>query len=95
MKNLDKVVKSAITAALALVTAGSLVANADTAPQQKTERCYGIAKAGMNDCPTATDACAGAAKKDNQPDAFILLPKGTCNKIVGGSLTPKTDSQGK
>jgi uncharacterized membrane protein len=53
------------------------------------DKCYGIEKAGMNDCNTSTTSCAGSATKDNQPDAFILLPKGVCNKIVGGSLTPK------
>jgi uncharacterized membrane protein len=53
------------------------------------EKCYGIVKAGMNDCNTSTTSCAGSATKDNQSDAFILVPKGLCNKIVGGSLTPK------
>jgi uncharacterized membrane protein len=53
------------------------------------EKYYGIVKAGKNDCQTSTHACAGTAKKDGQKDAWIYLPKGSCEKIVGGSLTMK------
>lgn len=55
---------------------------------EETEQCYGIVKAGLNDCQTSTHSCAGSATKDNQPDAFLFLPKGACEKIVGGSLKP-------
>lgn len=55
-------------------------------PVEVTEKCYGIVKAGMNDCQTASASCAGSSIKDNQADAFIFLPKGTCEKIVGGQL---------
>ncbi len=54
------------------------------------EKCYGIAKAAKNDCQTATSACAGQSVSDGQPDAYVYLPKGTCEKIVGGSLEPKS-----
>lgn len=53
----------------------------------KKEKCYGIVKSGQNDCSTNTTSCSGSAKKDAQKDAFILVPKGLCKKIVGGSLT--------
>lgn len=43
----------------------------------------------MNDCATATASCASSATKDKQKDAFILLPKGLCDRIVGGSLKPE------
>lgn len=56
------------------------------AEKQQNEKCYGIVKAGKNDCQTAVSACAGTAKKDSQKDAWIYLPKGTCEKIVGASL---------
>lgn len=68
------------------------VVYADAAPQ--IEKCYGIVKAGMNDCQTKTASCAGSATKDQQADAFLFLPKGTCAKIVGGSLTPKPETKG-
>ncbi len=51
----------------------------------KNEKCYGISKAGKNDCATASSSCSGSAKVDNQKDAWIYLPKGTCDKIVGSS----------
>lgn len=50
------------------------------------ERCYGIAKAGQNDCSTASHSCAGAEKRDGEKSAWIIVPKGVCNKIVGGQL---------
>lgn len=58
---------------------------AASVPEQ--EKCYGIAKKGFNDCQTATASCAGSSTKDGAPDEFLLVPKGLCNKIVGGSLT--------
>jgi uncharacterized membrane protein len=59
------------------------------AGKKDMEKCYGIVKAGKNDCQTSNSACAGTAEIDNKPTAFIALPKGTCEKIVGGSLKPK------
>ncbi len=54
------------------------------------EKCFGIAKAGKNDCAskTANHACAGQATKNGDKNSFIVVPEGTCNKIVGGSTTP-------
>lgn len=49
------------------------------------EKCYGVSKAGKNDCATKTSSCAGTAKEDNQKDAFVVVPKGLCNKLTGGS----------
>lgn len=86
MKNKNALIKSAIASILTLATANSAFMTNSALAASKTEKCYGIVKTGMNDCHTATAACAGSATQDNQPDAFILLPKGTCNKIVGGSL---------
>jgi len=95
MQNINKIVKTAVTSLLALATASTLLVSADAVAAPKTEKCYGIVKAGMNDCQTSNQSCAGSATKDNQPDAFLLLPKGVCNKIVGGSLTPKTNDKAK
>ncbi|MGH8130623.1 MAG: BufA1 family periplasmic bufferin-type metallophore [Steroidobacteraceae bacterium] len=57
-------------------------------PTYKYEKCYGIAKAGMNDCFFANNSCAGTVTSDNVPGAWIYVPQGTCAKIVGGSLQP-------
>ena len=51
-----------------------------------TERCYGIAKAGKNDCAGPGHVCAGLAKADADPDEYLNVPKGSCERIVGGIL---------
>ncbi|WP_375232610.1 BufA1 family periplasmic bufferin-type metallophore [Legionella jordanis] len=71
-----------------LTTTQALQAN-EQQDNQATEKCYGVVKAGMNDCATATSSCAGSSTKDNQADAFIFLPKGICERLVGGQLTAK------
>ena len=81
--------KSLATSALAGVLAAGLVAASGSAmANKKFEKCYAVAKAGKNDCQTSNTACAGTSTKDNQADAWIYVPKGTCDKIVGGAETP-------
>ena len=80
--------KSTLTIAAALSTALLLAAQVQ-AQGPATEKCFGVAKAGKNDCQTKTNACAGHVKTDARGDAWIFVPKGSCDKIVGGSLTPK------
>jgi uncharacterized membrane protein len=53
------------------------------------EKCYGVAKAGKNDCAGPAHACAGQAKVDAGAKEFIAVPKGTCERLSGGSLTAK------
>jgi uncharacterized membrane protein len=74
--------------ASAVIAALSLASGTAQAAEPKQEKCYGIVKAGKNDCQTATSSCAGTAKKDAQPDAWVYVPAGTCAKIVGGSTAP-------
>ncbi len=74
---------SALAGAIAAGLAYAQSALADDAK----EKCYGIAKAGQNDCGTATHSCAGLAKKDNAPDEWKYVAKGTCTKL-GGKLKP-------
>ena len=52
-----------------------------------TEQCYGVAKAGGNDCGTAKHSCAGLGKVDNDPAEWKYVPKGTCEKM-GGKTSP-------
>ena len=74
-----------LTIAAALSTA--LLMGAAAQAQSNVEKCYGVAKAGKNDCQTATSSCAGTSKKDAQADAWISVPKGTCDKLIGGKLS--------
>jgi uncharacterized membrane protein len=73
--------------AIAAALAAALTLPAAAQAQGMVEKCYGIAKAGKNDCQTAKSSCAGTSKKDSQGDAWVAVPKGACEKIVGGSLT--------
>jgi uncharacterized membrane protein len=50
------------------------------------EKCMGIVKAGMNDCGTSKHACAGQATTDNDPEEWVYVPAGTCEKISGGKV---------
>jgi len=73
--------------AIATALAAALVLPVAVHAQGNTEKCFGIAKAGKNDCQTATSSCAGTSKKDSQSDAWLSVPKGVCEKITGGKLT--------
>ena len=73
--------------AIASALAAALVLPAATQAQGNMEKCYGVAKAGKNDCQTATSSCAGTSKKDHEASAWLAVPKGTCEKIAGGSLS--------
>jgi uncharacterized membrane protein len=88
--NKKVIISSAIATALSIAAATialSPIANAqDAAP----EKCYGIAKAGKNDCAAGPGtSCAGTATMDNQKNAWMNVIAGSCEKIVGGSLTSK------
>jgi len=83
--------QKAIQAALAGILALGITTSASSAPvtpKPGQEKCYGVAKAGKNDCAGGAHACAGQGTKEKSAKEFIKLPKGTCERIVGGSLTP-------
>lgn len=86
MSKENKAVKTLISAILAVGlasgTAGSLAAEKCEKP--KAEKCYGIAKKGMNDCAGDTHSCQGQSTKDNDPSVYLYVLEGTCQKIVGG-----------
>jgi uncharacterized membrane protein len=89
MKKTQLLVASAVVAALAL----PLVAQGQSGPAPKpkfeAEKCYGVAKAGKNDCQTTNSSCAGTSRRDSQKDAWLYVPAGTCERLVGGSLQPR------
>ena len=84
MKISDASVAGAIAGLLALTAGGA--SGADVQCFER-ERCYGVVKAGQNDCATANSACAGTARRDFQKDSWVYLPKGMCGKL-GGTLKP-------
>lgn len=90
--------KTATIARIAgLATTAALAAGVATTPvaAQKVpmEKCYGIAKAGQNDCSAgAGTSCAGTSTRDYQGNAWKLVKKGSCTSIKTpkglGSLSP-------
>jgi uncharacterized membrane protein len=55
------------------------------------EQCAGVIKAGKNDCATSTNACHGHVEADSSPEAWIYVPKGTCERIVGARVVQVVD----
>lgn len=82
-------------AALAGSFAAALTIAASPAAAQSPdkERCYGVSKAGKNDCAAGPGTtCAGTSKVDYQGNAWTYVPKGTCAAMKTpkgqGSLAP-------
>lgn len=78
-----------IASALGSLVALAALPNAATAQDAAKDKCYGIAKAGANDCASAagTHSCQGQAKADHDPNDWKYVAKGTCEKM-GGMLKP-------
>jgi uncharacterized membrane protein len=83
-------VASAMATALTLPWLSTAQGGPAPMPKFEAEKCYGITKAGKNDCQTANSSCAGTSRRNSQGDAWIYVPKGTCDRLVGGSLQPKS-----
>ena len=85
--NQQLILRTALAGLFALGVASATVAQA--AAPKGMEECFGIAKAGHNDCGSNATAhsCAGQSKVDNDPKDFKYVKTGTC-KDMGGSLEP-------
>jgi uncharacterized membrane protein len=78
-----------------LLALGALsIAGQGVAQEADTENCYGVVKAGKNDCAGPGHTCQGQAKTDGDPNEFITVPAGTCERLVNGSTTPGSGSAG-
>jgi uncharacterized membrane protein len=98
----NKIIISALGAIVAIGLGSQALADDTMQSKTKTmlnkempagfEKCYGIAKTAKNDCASGTEACAGQSKTDGAKDAWLGVPKGTCDRIVGGSTNPGTAS---
>lgn len=80
-----------IAAALATVCAASVGSATAASPAADKEKCFGVAKAGQNDCAAAngTHSCAGQAKTDMGAHDWKYVAKGTCEKAGGKLTAPK------
>ena len=81
-------------AAAGVIAAGIAMSDA-TEAKEGTEKCFGIAKAGENDCASAdgSHGCAGHAAKDNDPNEWKYVDEGSCADM-GGSLEPGAAGDG-
>ena len=86
-----KTASKTIAAISSLLALGTLAVSSQAIAGDKPamEKCYGVAKAGKNDCAGASHACAGQSKADGAGNEWLSVPKGTCERLVGGSLTAK------
>jgi len=92
MKQSDTLVRAALAGLFSLAAfgiAGHAFAAADDHANQ--EKCAGVVKASRNDCATSMNACHGHATTDKSAEAWIYVPKGTCEKIVGAHLSAAVD----
>ncbi len=92
------------TALLGLLAAGSFgvaaSAGADgqmghgkMAMGHDTVKCYGVNAANKNDCQSPGHSCAGQDAKARDPNAFVAVPAGLCEKLAGGSTQPASGMQ--
>lgn len=80
--------KHSIIATAILIALTGSIAMAAEKKAADSEKCYGVAKAGQNGCASkdGKNACAGQAEKDG---GWLEVPKGLCDKLVGGTTTEK------
>ena len=76
MKNPNTLLTTAITGLLTLGTFAAATAQAAEPLVfcKEQEKCYGVSKAGKNDCSTSSSVCAGTAKQDYQKYAWLYVP---------------------
>ena len=86
MSSNDRILHAALASLLAFGL--SQPAASEDAKAGDKEKCYGIAKAGQNDCGTAQHTCAGKAKRDSAADEWKYVAKGTCEKLGGKTKAP-------
>ncbi len=70
------------TAVASLIALGSVAAMAADKPAEQ-EKCFGVSKAGKNDCASVKHSCAGQSKADNDQTDFKYVAKGSCEKMGG------------
>jgi uncharacterized membrane protein len=77
--------RAVVSSAFASVLALGLVGPSSAAEEKGKERCYGVAKAGQNECASLSGShdCHAEAKVDNAPEDWKLVAKGTCKAMKG------------
>jgi uncharacterized membrane protein len=84
--------------AVAGVLAAGAVASTNVAyagEHDGDEKCAGVIKAGRNDCSTSKNACHSHVTVDADSEAWVWVPKGTCDKIAGAHVTAIKTPEGQ
>lgn len=84
----SNLLRAAMTSLLAISASTAVTA---VRADHHQEQCAGVIKAGKNDCATSTNACHSHVTTDNNPEAWIYVPTGTCEKIVGARVVKVVD----
>lgn len=87
--------KALLATAVAGIVGASIALSTAAIAQDKPakEKCFGVAKAGQNDCASAdgSHSCAGHATADDSANEWKYVDAGTCADM-GGSTTPGGDA---
>lgn len=89
--NTASILKSVLAGGLTLgltTVASAAGMQSKTMPMGNMEKCYGINAAHKNSCKAPGHSCAGQDTKARDPNSFVAVPKGLCEKIDGGKLEP-------
>ena len=80
--------RAMIAAAAASLMSLAFVSATAVAQEKEKEKCFGIAKAGQNDCANlaGTHTCAGQSKVSNDKGEWKYVAKGTCKEMKGMSM---------
>jgi uncharacterized membrane protein len=78
-----------------LFAMGAVSAATSALAADDREQCAGVVKAGKNDCATSTNACHGHVATDGNAEAWIYVPKGTCDRIAGARIVHVKEPQAK
>jgi uncharacterized membrane protein len=76
-----------ILGALSAILAAIHATTTNKSGKEERERCYGVVRAGQNDCANGKHSCVNKSTTSGNSAEWIMLPKGTCEKIVGGNLS--------
>lgn len=78
---------AALATMIGMASAGAMAEEKMGDKMASPEKCYGVVKAGKNDCGANAHSCAGKSQKDSDKTEWIYVPAGLCDKLVGGSTT--------
>lgn len=94
MSKIQMLIRIAVSGALA---ASALSASTPVLADEHAgmEQCAGIVKAGKNDCATSSNECHSHVTTDANPEAWVYLPNGTCERLVGGRVVAARDPSPK